>query len=214
MFSFFGKKQDAATERAETLSLFPLSTTVFPGGRLSLKVFEQRYYELAKRCITSGEPFGVVTLSAGNEGSHEQSFAKVGTSVSVSSFDAPAPNIFVLDVVGQQRFEITATKKSENGLHKARVRWIDAEPEIALPPEYAQLAELLKPIVEGVGEARFAPPFRLDDATWVGSRWTEILRVPPAIKQALLEINDPLLRLKTISQLIARGQGDAAASAH
>jgi uncharacterized protein len=156
----------------------------------------------------------VVTLSAGNEVSHEQTFAKVGTAVSILSFDAPAPNIFVLDVVGQQRFEVTATKKSDTGLHKARVRWIDAEPEIALPPDYAHLVALLTPIVEGVGEARFAPPFRFDDATWVGSRWTEILRVPPSIKQALLEINDPLLRLKTISQLIARGQGDAAASSH
>ncbi len=172
-------------------------------------MFEQRYYDLAKRCITSGDGFGVVTLSAGNEVGGDQSFAKVGTAVRIESFDAPAPNLFVLDVIGQQRFEITATKKSDDGLHKARVRWLDPEPEVRLNASYASLVDLLKPIVESVGEARFAPPFRFDDATWVGSRWAEILRVPPSIKQALLEINDAELRLKTISQLIARGQDSA-----
>jgi uncharacterized protein len=168
---------------------------------------------MIKRCITSGEAFGIVTLSAGNEVGGNQSFARVGTAVTIHSFDAPAPNLFVLDVIGDQRFEVTATKTDELGLHRARVRWINAEPAVKLSNEFADLLTLLKPVVDGLGEERFAPPFLLDDATWVGCRLAEILHLPPAIKQALLEINDAGLRLKTLAQLIARGQPGAAPAA-
>ncbi|HEY3076079.1 MAG TPA: LON peptidase substrate-binding domain-containing protein, partial [Burkholderiales bacterium] len=33
------------------LPLFPLNTVLFPGGRLPLRVFEQRYMDMAKACL-------------------------------------------------------------------------------------------------------------------------------------------------------------------
>jgi uncharacterized protein len=168
-------------------------------------VFEQRYYELAKNCISSGESFGIVTLNAGNEVGADQSFAKIGTSVTIASFDAPQPNVFALDVIGDQRFEILSSRVRSNGLHHAQVRWIPAEKAVPLSPQYESIAALLKPVVEALGETRFAPPFDFNDSTWVGSRLAEILTMPPSIKQSLLEINDAELRLKTLNQLISRG---------
>ncbi|MGD9836101.1 MAG: LON peptidase substrate-binding domain-containing protein, partial [Piscinibacter sp.] len=44
------------------LSLFPLQTVLFPGGLLSLKVFEARYLDLAAACLREQRPFGVVAL--------------------------------------------------------------------------------------------------------------------------------------------------------
>ena len=35
----------------EELPLFPLQTVLFPGGLLSLKVFEARYLDLASTCL-------------------------------------------------------------------------------------------------------------------------------------------------------------------
>ena len=63
MLSFLGRK--SANALPETLQLFPLGATLFPGGRLGLKVFEQRYLELAKARIADGELFGIVTLTGG-----------------------------------------------------------------------------------------------------------------------------------------------------
>jgi uncharacterized protein len=205
IFSFIGKKLGVTAKRSTELALFPLSATLFPGGRLSLKVFEQRYYELAKNCISSGESFGIVTLNAGNEVGADQSFAKIGTAVTIASFDAPQPNVFALDVIGDQRFEIVSSRVRSNGLHHAQVRWIPAEAVIPLSPQFEPLAALLKPVVDALGETRFAPPFDFADSTWVGNRLAEILTIPPAIKQTLLEINDAELRLKTLNQLISRG---------
>jgi uncharacterized protein len=208
IFSFFGKKSSAgstAAARSETLSLFPLTTTLFPGGRLSLKVFEQRYYALAKDCISSGEAFGIVTLVSGREVGDAQSFASVGTAVTIASFDAPQPNMFLLDVIGEQRFSIVSSRVRSNGLHQATVRWLPNEEKKPIASEYAFVSALLKPVVDALGEERFAPPFDLEDASWVSSRLTEILTLPPNIKQALLEINDAELRMKTLAQLIQRG---------
>jgi Lon protease-like protein len=33
------------------LPLIPLQTVLFPGGRLPLKIFEQRYLDLLKQCL-------------------------------------------------------------------------------------------------------------------------------------------------------------------
>ena len=38
----------------DPLPLFPLSTVLFPGGLLPLKVFEARYLDLMSRCMRRG----------------------------------------------------------------------------------------------------------------------------------------------------------------
>ena len=202
MLSFIGRKP--AKNLPETLPLFPLGTTLFPGGRLGLKVFEQRYIELAKARIADGELFGVITLTDGGEVGAEQTFATVGTAARVLSFDMPQAGIFLLDVVGEDRFEVLHAKADKSGLQQATVRWIPAEKKVKLPNTYLELSTILSQIMGQAGDARFAEPFDLEDATWVGSRLVEILQLPPSIKQSLLEINDAELRLKTLYHLINR----------
>jgi uncharacterized protein len=202
MLSFLGRKP--AKNLPETLPLFPLATTLFPGGCLGLKVFEQRYIELAKARIADGELFGVVTLTEGAEVGSEQATASVGTAARVRSFDMAQAGIFLLDVVGEDRFEILRTTTNASGLKHATVRWIPPEKGIKLPHTYTELSVILSQVMARAGEAKFAEPFALDDATWVGSRLVEILQLPPTIKQRLLEINDPELRLKTVYHLINR----------
>lgn len=45
-----------------SLPLFPLQTVLYPGGLLSLKVFEARYLDLMASCLRQQRPFGVVAL--------------------------------------------------------------------------------------------------------------------------------------------------------
>ena len=51
------------SQAVSTIPLFPLRTVLFPGGLLPLKVFEQRYVEMTKRCMKEGVPFGVVMIT-------------------------------------------------------------------------------------------------------------------------------------------------------
>ena len=49
------------------LPIFPLRTVLFPGGLLPLKVFEQRYIDMAKECLAGDRPFGVCLITQGDE---------------------------------------------------------------------------------------------------------------------------------------------------
>ena len=54
MFSFMRDHDRGPIE----LPLFPLHTVLYPGGLLPLKVFEQRYVEMTKTCLSGEKPFG------------------------------------------------------------------------------------------------------------------------------------------------------------
>jgi Lon protease-like protein len=45
-----------------SLPVFPLNTVLYPGGRLPLKIFEQRYVEMTKACLRDATPFGVCRI--------------------------------------------------------------------------------------------------------------------------------------------------------
>src|SRR4029079_17178494 len=49
------------------IPLFPLHTVLCPGIVLPLHVFEERYRAMTRRCLDSGEPFGVVLIRSGPE---------------------------------------------------------------------------------------------------------------------------------------------------
>jgi Lon protease-like protein len=49
------------------IPLFPLHTVLCPGIVLPLHVFEERYRAMTKRCLDTGEPFGVVLIRDGRE---------------------------------------------------------------------------------------------------------------------------------------------------
>ena len=49
------------------LPLFPLNVVLFPGMRLKLHIFEERYKLMINQCIDADEAFGVVLIKVGRE---------------------------------------------------------------------------------------------------------------------------------------------------
>ncbi|TNE75293.1 MAG: hypothetical protein EP334_10600, partial [Gammaproteobacteria bacterium] len=49
------------------IPLFPLLHPLFPGTRLNLQVFEQRYLRMITECMKSQSNFGVVPILEGSE---------------------------------------------------------------------------------------------------------------------------------------------------
>ncbi|MFI5199818.1 MAG: LON peptidase substrate-binding domain-containing protein, partial [Candidatus Limnocylindrales bacterium] len=47
------------------LPLFPLHTVLCPGVALPLKIFEERYRLMTRRCLERDEPFGIVLIREG-----------------------------------------------------------------------------------------------------------------------------------------------------
>jgi uncharacterized protein len=47
-------------------------------------------------------------------------------------------------------------------------------------------------------------PYRLDDCAWVANRWCELLDLPLDMKQRLMELDNPLVRLELVSDILER----------
>jgi Lon protease-like protein len=188
------------------LPLFPLRTVLFPGGLLPLKVFETRYVDMAKACLADESPFGVCLITQGEEVAHPGSaaphFTTVGTVARIVDWDMPELGILHIVTVGEGRFRVTGHRAQPSGLLVGDVAAIDAEPSITLPAGHEPLARLLEVIATRLGPDHFPAERRFDDASWVGYRLAELLPLPLTVKQGMLEINEPAVRLAVLHQFL------------
>jgi len=189
----------------QPLALFPLRMVLFPDAVLGLRVFEARYLDLVSRCLKSGQPFGVVALREGPEaGPSPQGvqLAQVGTLAWLDEVDADEPGLLRVRALGGQRFRLAAAATQQrDGLWTAPVELLAADtprqPGPAMLQTVAALAEAIKKL-QTAERNPFQPPYRLDDAGWVANRWCELLPVPLAAKQKLMELADPVIRLSIV----------------
>jgi Lon protease-like protein len=189
----------------DPLPLFPLQTVLFPDGVLGLKVFEARYLDLVSDCMRTQQPFGVIALARGAEvgrtGAPVQ-LESVGVLARIDELDAEQSGILRVRCTGLQRFSRRGEPVAQdNGLWTSRIRLIDADPPRvpgqAMLQTVRALAGAIKTLNEQ-GRSPFNEPYRLDDAGWVANRWCELLPVPQAAKQKLMELEDPVVRLSIV----------------
>ena len=95
---------------SELLPLFPLSTVLFPGMRLPLHIFEERYRLMVAQLRQQPEPrqFGVVAIRKGREtGTHGvKSLYDIGCVATVRQITTHADGRFDLATVGAERFRL------------------------------------------------------------------------------------------------------------
>jgi Lon protease-like protein len=194
---------------AEPLPLFLLNTVLFPLGRLPLRVFEARYTDMTRDCLRRRRPFGVCLIREGREVGAPAAHEAVGCLASITECDMQQLGLLQLDTLGGQRFRVKQTSVNGQGLVSAMVDLLPEEEDFAVPEELGACAEVLRRIIAEHGEDIFAAPHRLDSATWVGHRLSEILPIPLPGKQKLLEMNDSLGRLAVLQRLMARQSGQS-----
>jgi Lon protease-like protein len=199
-------------DEADVLPLFPLQTVLFPGGLLSLKVFEPRYLDLMALCLRERRGFGVVSLRSGHEvrrSDESVSFATTGVHAELLDADSTQPGILQVRCRGTHRFEITSSRQQTDGLWLARTRSVQDDEAVA--PTEAML-DTVRGLANAIaalkaqGAEPFMQPYRFDHSGWVANRWCEILPIPIAAKQKLMELPDPLVRLRLVDEFL-RGKG-------
>ncbi len=194
------------------LPLFPLQTVLFPGGLLSLKVFEARYLDLAADCLREQRPFGVIALRKGQEvrrGDEAIVFEDVGVVAEIIELDGAQPGILHLRCRGSRRFRVGATRQQDDGLWIAQVELLPDDDEVAPTPAMHETVKGLANAIaslKGKGVEPFEAPYHFDSAGWVANRWCEILPIPLAAKQRLMELSDAQVRLGLVDEFL-RGQG-------
>ena len=203
----------------QSLPLFPLGTVLFPGGLLPLRIFEVRYLDMIGRCHKNGSPFGVVSLTQGSEvrraGAEAESFAAVGTFAAIREFASPQAGLMQIECLGTQRFRIRSSEMQKHGLWTANVESIADDLPLKVPDDLRPAADALRRLIDTLEERRrnegdatvrlpIPEPYRLEDCGWVANRWCELLPVQTELKQRLMELDSPLMRLELVSDLLAR----------
>ena len=203
----FGGSEAAPAEAARIdIPLFPLNAVLFPGGVLALKVFEQRYLDMAAACLKDGSPFDVCLIASGQEVGAAARPHPIGTLAQITQADMPQLGILLLTVRGGRRFRIVAQTTRPDGLLRAQVDLLAEAPPQIVPAAQQGLLPLLQKIAIDLGPEKMPAPHDFDDAAWVGYRLSEVLPVQAQAKQKLLELPDPLARLEIVFAYLAQRQ--------
>jgi Lon protease-like protein len=194
------------------LPLFPLGSVLFPGGLMSLKVFEARYLDLMSACIKTGQPFGVVLIERGSEvrstNGPPPAVAATGVKAELLHWDLKQPGLMHVQCRGGERFTIASTTQAKDGLLLGTVDDVQADASAALPEDLGFAAQALRMVVAGLheqsGSTPFLAPFQFDEPGWVANRWCEILPIPAVLKYKLMVLDDGVTRLKLVADFLKR----------
>ena len=186
-----------------TRPLFPLGTVLFPGGPLSLRIFEPRYVDMVGRCMKDGTGFIVVLIVEGREaGGGALTTAAVGTEARIVDFHRLEDGLLGLTCIGGERVRVVRAWRQDDGLNLAEVAPLAADAAVVVPDDCAHLPAALRRLYPDLGAAYAWVPPHFDDAAWVGNRLAELAPLEPAVKQGLLELEDPLERLRYLAPMI------------
>ena len=183
------------------IPLFPLNAVLFPGGRLPLRIFEQRYMEMAKACLKNSAPFGVCLIREGKEVGTPATPVEIGCLARIGNWDMPQLGMLHITALGSQRFRIVERSVQADGLARASIKVLPEDRDAPIGNACAGCVKLLERVIEQQS-GLFEPPHRLDSASWVSSRLAEVLPLPLAAKQELLELTDARARLERINALL------------
>jgi hypothetical protein len=182
----------------DEIPLFPLSSVLFPGGVLPLKIFETRYLDMIGECLRERKGFGVCAIRSGGEVGRAASCYSVGTLAAVEDFGRSEDGLLAIVAHGERRFRILHSRVEANQLQRASVAWLDDSDDAPLPAQHRAMADFLAQLLQRAGPPFTGIPANFDSSAWVAGRLAELLPFALGDKQRLLEMDAPLDRLEMI----------------
>ena len=170
---------------------------------------------MVRKCHQAGVPFGVVALTEGAEVRSArmptESFVTVGTLATIEALETPQPGLINIRCTGTQRFQINRHEQLKHGLWIADVQQLGDDLTVPVPLDLQKTASALLQVIQALqlrtSDTEPLPlqtPWQLDDCGWVANRWCELLPIPVALKQQLMALDNPLVRLELVSDILTR----------
>ena len=123
-----------------------LQSVLFPGGRLPLRIFEQRYMDMAKVCLKHSSSFGICLIARGEEvaraGRKAAEPHAVGTLAHIADWDMQQLGVLNIIAQGGERFRLLRHWTEDSGLLCGEIELIATPPALPVPGPYARLVPL------------------------------------------------------------------------
>jgi Lon protease-like protein len=115
----------------------------------------------------------------------------------------------MVECLGTQRIRIGRREKLKHGLWVADVDLLAPDATVGIPLDLQVTATGLGRVItslqaQGVQKDQlpFGRPYRMDDCGWVANRWCELLQLPLELKQRLMALENPLVRLELVRDIL------------
>gem|GEM_PF-30425 len=186
---------------AYDIPLFLLDTVLFPGGDLPLRVFEARYTDMVANSMREETPFAIGAIAEGREVGDAATPCDVVTEASVIDWEAGDAGSLRIVVRGTRKLRVLSSRVQDDKLVLGTVTPIAEEATVAVPAVHADTVALLRDVLDKTREWPTGPHAWRDDAAWIGARLVERLPLNLAGKQHLLEMEDPIERLRALAHV-------------
>ena len=176
------------------IPLFPLSSVLFPGGRMSLQIFEQRYLDLVRSCLKQEEGFGLVWIAEGAEvaqpGTGMPKLGEFGCYARIVDWDSLPSGLLGITIEGGERFCLDEARSESNQLVVGDVEMKELCAAEPMREEWDSMLEVLSSLEQHPHVQRMGIKADHEDAWQVGYVLAQLLPVEEAIKYQLLGLDD------------------------
>ena len=194
------------TKLSRELAIFPLTVNILPGGYLPLQIFEPRYLDMVKKCMTRETGFCVVLLRGSmNQISSSKlpDHSPIGTYVEIVDFNQLENGLLGITVQGQFRIQILDRRKQEDGLIIADIiEQTEVEESISLEPQYENIWRILKDISKHPEIKKLELEIDFDNSSSVAYNLASLLPLTPLDRQNILEFRSNVDRFDHLNKIV------------
>ena len=183
--------------------VFPLGLVALPGSIQSLQIFEPRYINMVKECMSNGHGF-IIVLQSKLESISDYGMSKKGTYVEIIDFNNLPNGLLGITVRSENKVNISNICQLEDGLHVA-----DAKPEIdpevddqAILAEYPEISNILSQLMKHPKISDLQIKVDFSSADSVAYNLAGLIPLSSFEKQNLLEAFDASQRMGILAKYI------------
>tara|TARA_A100001011_G_scaffold279566_1_gene289509 strand:+ start:713 stop:1303 length:591 start_codon:yes stop_codon:yes gene_type:complete len=183
--------------------VFPLGLVALPGSIQSLQIFEPRYINMVKECMSNGHGF-IIVLQSKLESISDYGMSKKGTYVEIIDFNNLPNGLLGITVRSENKVNISNICQLEDGLHVA-----DAKPEIdpevddqAILAEYPEISNILTQLMKHPKISDLQIKVDFSSADSVAYNLAGLIPLSSFEKQNLLEAFDASQRMGILAKYI------------
>jgi Lon protease-like protein len=186
-------------------ALFPLTINVLPGAYLPLQIFEPRYIDMVKDCLSKETGFCVVLIKEEKELSTlKAQHSATGTYVEVVDFNQLENGLLGITVQGKYRAQILDRKEQDDGLLLGNIVQSKEADDICLEADYENIWRVLREISEHPEIKKLQLEIDFSNSSSVAYNLASLLPISPLDKQLLLESNSNKIRLDSLQEILKK----------
>ncbi len=178
-----------------------------PRGRLTLRIYEQRYLDMVRHCLQDQSGFGVCLIAKPKVVGVPARVFPYGTLVEIIDWDRDEGGLLIA-TRGVKNFRTINTVANLNGLllDVVEVELLPLALKIPITEEYSDMVEMLERALLNAGPLLEGTETNFTDCGWVGDRLIEVLPMSPEERNTVMVIDDPIKQLEALKEFIGHWQ--------